>query len=514
MTAAPREDDAARRARLRRLIDRSCRVPCLALFAASVVWLIIGTLLAVLASFKLHEPGFIADVAPLTFGRVRPAHLNVVVYGWASTAGLGVLLWMVCRLSRAPLRWPGVVLAAAGLWNAGVLLGTGAILAGHSQSIEWIEFPPAAAMLLFAGFALTAIWAAMTFAARRERHVYVSQWYLLGAIFWFPWLYAVAYLLLGVAPVGGVTEAAVNWWYGHNVLGVWFTPVGLAAIYYLLPKVIGRPVYSYHLSLLGFWTLALFYNWAGMHHLIGGPVPAWLVTVSIVASMMMFIPVTTVAINHHMTMKGHFHMLRWSPVLRFVVFGGMCYTLVSVQGSLLSLRVINEPFHFSHNTVGHAHLGMYGFFTMTMFGAMYYIIPRLTGREWASAGLIRIHFWCVGLGLFLMVAALTLGGKIQGLEMNQAQAPLSQYVGEHGLIEGVRTFFAEMEARSGQVEFLDIVRGTMPWLQLRSLSGMLIFVGHIAFAVLVALNLAGRGSIRPGPTLLGRTPDRQQEVRE
>src|SRR5262249_5230185 len=198
--------------------------------------------------------------------------------------------------------------------------------------------------------------------------------YLFGAVFWFPWLYTVANLLLLYEPVRGVVQASVNWWYGHNVLGLWFTPIGLAAAYYLIPKVIGRPIYSYYLSIIGFWALALFYSWAGAHHLIGGPLPAWLITVSVVGSVMMFIPVGVVALNHHMTMVGHFDALRYSPTLRFVVLGAMSYTAVSVQGSFEALRTMNEVVHFTHYTIAHAHLGLYAFFTMIMFGSMYYIV--------------------------------------------------------------------------------------------------------------------------------------------
>src|SRR5262249_9079710 len=195
-------------------------------------------------------------------------------------------------------------------------------------------------------------------------------------------------------PATGVVQATTNWWFAHNVLGLWITPVGVGAAYYLIPKVIGRPIYSYYLSIIGFWSLALFYSWAGTHHLIGGPLPAWWVSAGIVASVMMFVPVGAVAVNHHMTMVGFFRPLPVSATLRFVVFGGMAYTVTSVQGSLQALRDVNEVTHFTHYTVGHAHLGLYGFYTMTVFGAMYYVVPRLTGREWASAKLIRLHFWC------------------------------------------------------------------------------------------------------------------------
>ncbi|MHC4339242.1 MAG: cbb3-type cytochrome c oxidase subunit I [Planctomycetota bacterium] len=500
MAEKPQAD--ATGAAVRAEIDRSCAVPCIVFFASALFWLMAGTLFALLASIKFHSPGFLADWSWLTFGRVRPAHLNTVAYGWASMAGIGVMLWLMCRLCSVPLRYPSFLVVAAGIWNVGVFVGTVAILAGHSEGIEWLEFPTYAAFILFLAFAIIAVWAVATFAMRRQEHVYVSQWYLFGALFWFPWLYATVQILLLLMPVKGVPQAAINWWFGHNVLGLWFTPIGLATAYYLIPKVIGRPIYSYYMSILGFWTLALFYNWAGAHHLIAGPIPAWLVTVSIVGSMMMLIPVATVAMNHHMTMRGSFRILRYSPTLRFVVMGSMIYTAVSVQGAFMALRALNEPFHFTHHTIAHAHLGLYAFFSVIMFGAMYYIIPRLTGREWASAGLIRTHFWTVAVGFGLMFVVLTVGGIIQGFEMNQASEPYGKLVGEHGLVGGTGKFFDGFKSRNGAVPFIDIVKGTRPWLIARTVSGILILIGHAAFFFLVVRNVHAWGRQRFGkPTL-------------
>lgn len=483
-------------------IDRSCRTVCLLFFAAAVFWLIAGSLFALIASFKLHNPELMTKSAWSTFGRVRPAHLNTVIYGWAAQAGLGVLMWLFCRLCRTPMRRRWLPLTAAMLWNIGVTGGTAAILSGGQTGFEWLEFPTWAALPLFLAFGLVSIWAVLTFADRTEPHVYVSQWYLFGAIFWFPWLYSTVQILLLMHPMQGVPQAVTQWWFAHNVLGLFFTPIGLAAVYYLIPKVIGRPVHSYHLSMLGFWSLALFYSWAGAHHLIGGPVPAWVQTASIVASVMMFVPVVTVAINHHMTMRRHFALLRWSPTLRFAVFGAMAYTVVSVQGSLMAVRWYNEPTHFTHHTIGHAHLGMYGFFTMVMFGSLYYIVPRLTGREWAGKGLIRVHFWCAAAGIILMFVALSAGGAIQGLELNQADKPLRTYVAEHGLFPGLVEWTRNFQARSGAVSFQDVMEGTSPWLHARSVSGVLLTVAHLAFAWLLLANLRGKGAATGRPTLL------------
>ncbi len=416
-------------------VDRSAAGVVAVFFLSAVFWLLVGSLLALVASIKMHTPGFLTGWEWLTFGRVRPAHLNTVIYGWGSMAGVGVLLWLQARLSRVrlPLRLP--LLVAAAIWNVVVAGGTVAILSGFQTGVEWLEFPLPWALTLSAAFLVIMTASVMMFTGRKVTHVYVSQWYLFGAVLWFPFLYVLANGLIHGNLTRGVVQATANWWFAHNVLGLWFTPIGLAAIYYLLPKVVGRPIHSYHLSLLGFWTLALFYNWAGTHHLVGGPIPAWLITVGIVGSVMMFIPVTTVAVNHHMTMVGRFHLLRRSPTLRFIVFGGMAYTLVSWQGSTQALRSVNEVTHFTHYTVAHAHLGVYAFFTMTMFGAIYYIAPRLTGRAWASDRLIRVHFWCTAVGMAMYWTILSWGGVLQGLAMNDPDVP-----------------------------FLDVVAGTIPYL--------------------------------------------------
>ena len=462
----------------RETIDSSCSDVLLPWYASAVGWLVAGSVLGVMASIKLHTPWFLADAEWLTFGRIRPAHLNTLIYGWASMSGVATLLWLTVRLCKRVLPFRLAIAAAALYWNAWVAIGTISILSGYSTSVEWLEFPwwvagPLGVPLLLI-FAVTVY----VFSDRRVEHIYVSQWYVFGATIWFPFLYVAASILIELPAATGVMKATANWWFAHNVLGLWLTPIGLASAYYLIPKVLGRPIHSYYLSILGFWTLAIFYNWAGTHHLVGGPLPAWLVTVGIVGSMMMFVPVVTVAVNHHFTVIGHFGVLATSPTLRFTVFGAMSYTLVSVQGSLTSLRVVNEITHFTHYTIAHAHLGVYAFYTMIMFGAMYYILPRLVDREWISSRLIRVHFWCSAVGIIVYWVGLTLGGVWQGMLMNDPDIP-----------------------------FLDIVGKMIPFLWSRSLAGGLMTVGHVAFAISVWHMLRRNGAWLVGPTLFntGRT---------
>jgi cytochrome c oxidase cbb3-type subunit 1 len=283
--------------------------------------------------------------------------------------------------------------------------------------------------------------------------------------------------------VSAIAQGPINWWFAHNVLGLWFTPIGLASAYYLIPKVIGRPIHSYYLSAIGFWSLAFFYAWNGMHHLIGGPYPAWLISTSIVASIMMLVPVITVAVNHHVTMAGHFDALRWSPTLRFVVFGAMSYTLVSLQGSLTAVREVNKVVHFTHYTVAHAHIGMYAFATMVMFGSIYYMVPRVFKREWPSAFLIRLHFWGVALGIILYVLALTVGGIQQGFNLLNPDVP-----------------------------FLEVVRQTIPYLHLRTIAGIMMAAGHVAFSISLIWVLFGKAVPKGGPTLFADIPQQHNAI--
>ena len=464
-------------------IDASTRGPVLLFFGSAVFWLLVGSVLGLLSAWKMTHPGLLDSMGFLTFGRIRPAHLNVVIYGWASSAGIGTGLWLMARLCRVPLMHSKLLVSAAVFWNLGILVGVLGILAGDSRSIEWLEFPGYATPILFVAYACIGVWAVIMFRFRKPGHIYVSQWYLLAAFLWCPWMYATANIMLVWQPIQGSAQGAVNWWFAHNVLGLWFTPIGLASAYYMIPKVIGRPIHSYYLSILGFWSLALFYSWNGMHHLIGGPFPAWMISASVVASIMMFIPVVTVAINHHMTMSDHFDALKWSPTLRFTVFGAMAYTLVSLQGISMAIPSVNTLTHFTDYTVGHAHLGLYGFFSMMMFGAMYYIVPRLVGWEWPSATMIRWHFWLVATGVLLMVGSLTIGGILQGL----------------ALYDPTASFRSSLDYAT-------------PFRWLRGISGFLLLAGHLVFASLFVLMLLKTGRRREGPALFAAPAENRSEA--
>lgn len=455
-------------------VDRTFKWPALVFLVSALAWLLIGTVFAIIASIKLHAPDFLGGQEWLTFGRIRSAHLNAVGIGWSSTMAFAAALWLMGRLCQTPLRNAWLVMGAAVFWNLGLLYGIFGILTGRMTSVEWLEMPMEVAPVLAVAYVLIGLWTVMTFKYRKTGHVYVSQWYILAGTFWFPWLYTIAQLLILWIPARGVVQPITNWWFGHNYLGLWITPLGVATAYYLIPKVLGKPIHSYYLSLIGFWSLALFYNWAGIHHLVGGPLPAWVISAGIVGSIMMFVPVIVTAINHHMTVIGSFKKVWASPTLRFVVFGAINYTLSSGLGSLMALRSVSEVTHFTNFVVGHAHHGLYAFYTMVMFGLVYFMLPRVLCKEWPSALLIKIHWWCSVVGITLMVVALQWGGWIQGSQMNNAAIP-----------------------------FLTVVKNQIPFLHARSLSGAILGVAHTVFAAHIIWMLMYKPNAkRTEPTLL------------
>jgi cytochrome c oxidase cbb3-type subunit I len=457
----------------RALIDVSTRLPVLFFYASAIVWLLLGTLLAGLTSFKLHAPDLLANISFLTWGRVRPAHLNVMVYGWASMAGIGTAIWLMARLCRTTLRHPLLLISGAAFWNLGVLLGVGGILAGDSTGYEWLEFPPYAAIVLFVAYSLVVSWAVLMFRFRVGDHIYVTQWYLLGAFLWFPWVYGATQIMLFVVPLQGVMQEAVTWWFANNLLFLWFGAIGLGTAYYMIPKVIGRPVYSYHLAAIGFWTYAFFASWTGMQRLVDGPFPAWMITASIAATILTIIPVATVGLNHHMTMRGYFGLLRYSPTLRFTVFGAVSYTVFSLFGVLLSLRSTARYLHFSQASIAYSHLGLYAFFTMVIFGSMYYIVPRLVGREWRYATLIKVHFWSSVYGVGLMTLMLLAAGLAEGAALDNPS-----------------------------MTFVESLNYVPMYLRGRSLSGILLTISHFVFAFHFGLMLFGLGRTASVPTFL------------
>jgi len=458
--------------------DRSSAFPVFMFAAFACFWLLLGSIAGLTSSIKLHEPDWLTQWAWLTFGRIRTVHLTAVLYGWITNAALGMILWVLPRLLRTHLHGAVWTMLGGALINTGIAAGIGAISAGWSDGMEYLEIPWQIGLFVVAGFVMIVLPVLFTLVNRKTEHLYVSAWYMVAGVLWITLLFLVA-KMPGVHT--GVQQATTNWWYGHNVLGLWFTPVSVGAIYYFLPKIIGRPVRSYNLSILGFWTLAFFYGQVGGHHLIGGPVPGWLITLSIVQSLMMVIPVVAFTINMGLTLKGRMHLSRFSPTLRFMMFGGLMYLASSLQGSMEALRSVNAVAHFTHYTVGHAHLGAYGFVSMVLFGAIYFMMPRVLNWEWPFPKLITVHFWLAAVGIMIYFVALTIGGWLQGLAM----------------LDPARAF-------------MESVTLTRPYLQWRSVGGSLMVLSHLVFVGHFLAMALRFGPMRTGAALFA--PRQEQDL--
>ena len=407
-------------------LDFSCRLPLLVFFISAAIWLIIGSLLALVASLKFHNPNFLADSPWLTYGRAHPAATNSVLYGFCLQAGFGVALWLLARLGRAPLAHRWLVTIGAMFWNLGVTVGVPGILAGDGTGFENLEMPGYAALLAFLGYLLIGIWGVVTFHRRRERQLFVSQWFLFTALFWFPWIYSTANLLLISFPVRGVAQSVIGWWYSQNLQGVWLTLVGLAAIFYFVPKLTNRELHSHYLALLAYWLLLLFAGWGGIPNT--APVPAWMPTMSTIVSVLILVPVIAVGLNVYQTL-GRFKVFQTTtPALSFILVGVAAFILAALFDALGRLFDVNQVLHLTWFRPGITQLQSYGYFAMVMFGAMYYIMPQLLGIEFPAPKLVRAHFWVATAGVVLSFLPLTLAGVIQALKLQEPTIPFSEII--------------------------------------------------------------------------------------
>lgn len=409
---------------LRAGIDRSLRHPVMFFLTSGAAWLAVSIFLGVISSAKMHSPDFLAHCPWLTYGRVFPAHINALIYGWGMQAAFAVIIWLMARLSRKECTAAGTILAAGHVWNIGVALGILGILSGHGTGMPWMEFPSFAWPVLLISYLAIIVWSFIQFRVRPEGHVYVTQWYLLAAMLWFPWVFVTANVLLHCMPGHPVMGAGINAWYRSSLTFLFFTPVALGAAYYLAPKVTGRAVYSYSLAKLGFWSLAIIAPWAGMQKLAGAPVPYFLPYVGAAATALIFIPACAAAVNTLRTMLACRDTLVASPTLRFTTAGVVSLLVLAVTAVILNLPGSTLALtQFTLSGYGFDVLALYGFFTFVMFGATYFIVPRITRREWLSRRLIRMHFLFSVYGVIFVALIALFGGLQQGMGQEEWEQP-------------------------------------------------------------------------------------------
>src|SRR5215471_10765807 len=422
------------------------------------VWLLVGTTIGLIASIKLHWPEFL-PFATLSFGRIRPAHTNLVLLGWGSLVLVGLSLYVVARTSRVPLWSPRLARVALVLWNVALTGGLVTLLAGVNRGPqEYREWVWPLAVILAAAVVIAGYVAYRTVAARTLPEIYVSNWYILGGFCYLAILYVTSYLPFYQAGLG---NTVVQGYYMHNAMGMWFTQLALGVSYYAIPRLLGRPIYSYALGVLGFWTNLLFYPLIGAHHFIFSPVPWWLQSTAILFSVGMMVPVWAGTGNLLLTFKGGGAALRVSYALPFFIVGLIGYAFSSTQSTIEAFRSANIYWHFTNFTVGHSHAAMYGFIAFIAWGAVYGLVPRLTGRE-PNPLAVGVHFWLALVGVLTYVISISVAGVLQG--------------------------FAWV---SGQSFIASVIAAEPMWLW-RTIGGLLMVGSHVVFALNV-------WSMRPRP---------------
>lgn len=415
---------------------------------AATFWLIFGTMIGEYLGLKFVFPD-LDEVAWLSFGRLRPVHTNTVFWGWASMAMIGLAYFVIARTSATRIYSYKMGWWGFGLINASVAIGNVCLMAGiNNGGGEYREYIWPVALLFALGLIITFRNFYATVKRRTIPEIYVSNWYLLASLIW-----TIVLATIGYLPwyQNGLGETVIQGYYMHQGVGMWFMTFTLGLIYYYLPSSLNKPIYSYSLGVLAFWTQMLFYTMIGTHHFVFSPLPWWLQTVAIVFSVGMFIPVFAGTTNFLMTMRGSWSSIGRSYVLPFFLVGVVYYCLGSSQGSFQAMRFTQDIWHFTDFNVAHSHMTMYGIITFIMWACMYALIPKMTGRE-PSQALVGAHFWLAFIGLFAYSISLMAGGTVKGVAW----------------LEGV--------------PFIDTVIATRGYWTWRAVGGSLMFISHLIFA--------------------------------
>ncbi len=376
------------------------------------------------AALELTWPALNFDLPWLTFGRLRPVHTSMVIFGMGGSALIGTALYVVQRTNHVRLAYPTLAWIVYWGWTIVFTLVPISYMMGFTQGKEYAEFewifdwPVAIIWVLFFWVFINTLW------RRKQRHMYVANWFYLAFIVATALLHIFNNLTIPVFGAGtiksynvfaGVQDAMVQWWYGHNAVGFILTVAFLGMMYYFVPKEAGRPVYSYRLSIVHFWALIFLYMWAGAHHLHWTSLPDWVSSLAATFSVLLWLPSWGGMINGIMTLSGAWDSIRTNPIIRFMVVALSFYGMSTFEGPLMSLRSVNALSHYTDWTVGHVHSGALGWVAMITFGSLYHLVPRVFGAKIYSERLIFTHFWLATIGIVLYIASLWVAGIGQGM---------------------------------------------------------------------------------------------------
>jgi len=435
------------------------------LISAVVYFLIVGVV-AIMIAAKFVWPEMLGTVAMLSYGRLRPLHVNGMLFGWLLAADMGLTYYLVPRLCGVKLWSEKLGLATAILWNAIILGAVVSLLMGWNQGWEYAELPLPLDVLVVVAWIMFGINIFATVATRKYQQMYVSLWYTMGTILWTAFVYLTGNF--ATLFTTGVNQANLNWMYVHNAVGLIFTPVGLALAYYFIPKAGNIPLYSHKLSMIGFWSLAFFYVWTGAHHMLHGPISQWLQTISIAFSLMLIMPVWSVVYNLFATMKGNWPRTRDNVPLKFLMSGVVFYLLTCFQGPMHSLRSVNAIVSKTDWIPGHAHMAVLGAFSFFAIAGTLYVIPRMFNVKLHSEALANWSYWLFMVGGIGFFVTLWLGGFWQGWQWNNPAIP-----------------------------FIDTVKALKPIWIVRFFSGIFMFAGIVAFLYNVIATVIDSAGAKP-----------------
>ena len=427
----------------------------------TVIWGIVGMLVGAIIAAQLAWPDFLGGVSWLSYGRLRPLHTNAVIFAFGGSALFATSYYVVQRTCGVRLFGGPLIGFTFWGWQIVILAAAISLPLGMTQGKEYAELEWPIDILIALVWVAYAVVFFGTIVKRRTPHIYVANWFYGAFILTVAVLHIVNSAALPVGPMksysayAGVQDAMIQWWYGHNAVGFFLTAGFLGMMYYFIPKQAGRPVYSYRLSIVHFWALIFTYMWAGPHHLHYTALPDWAQSVGMVFSLILLAPSWGGMINGVMTLSGAWHKLRTDPVLKFLIVSLSFYGMSTFEGPMMSIKTINALSHYTDWTVGHVHSGALGWVGLISMGSIYYLLPRLYGRqEMYSVKAIELHFWIATLGIVLYIASMWIAGVMQGLMWRATND------------DGTLTY-----------AFVESVKATYPYYKLRLLGGVLYLSG-------------------------------------
>ncbi len=381
---------------------------------ASTVFFGLALTMGLLTALKFVVPT-VGEIEYLSLPRVRMMHTNINLFGWLLQADMGILLWILPRILHTKLFSEKLGVVTGIIYNIAVLCGFASIMLGRVKNVEYGEIPPPFDYLIALCWVMFLINVVGTIATRKVKYLYVTVWYALGSVIWTTFVYITGNMFSQLPMVAGVNQANLIWFYVHNAVGLIFTPLGVAIAYYMIPKQLDTPIYSHKLSMIGFWVISFVYVWTGAHHMLHGPEPYWLQTVSIIFSWSLIIPVMAVITNFFGTFATAPRGTRMKgPIPKLLMMGTVYYIFTCLQGPFQAIRSVNEIVSKTDWVVGHAHMALFGAFSYYAMAGILYVVPKLAGRRLYSEKLGNLQFWIMTLASIPFFAVLWISGVVQG----------------------------------------------------------------------------------------------------